>query len=590
MSVAESRPPSAAASALDASAVRARRWPWWVAVAVVLAGSLALRLWGIEHGLPYAYNSDENAHYVANAIGLFGHGLNPHYFVNPPAFTYLLHVVFAVWFGGRSGVSDAFATDPSEVFVVARVTAAVVGTLAVWLVYLAGARLVDRRVGLLAAALMAVAFLPVFYSRLALNDVPALAPIALSLWGAAGILRRGRNVDYLVAGIGLGLACATKYTGGIVLLALLGAAAWRLGAPPERARALRGLALAGVAALACFLLANPYAMLDAAAFRDGLRHQATVSDDQLGKLGLTEESGPLYYLWTFTWGLGWVPLAAAVAGIALLARHDQRLLVMLVPAPILFVLFMGSQERFFGRWLLPIFPVVCVLAAYATVRVVELAGSRVGGRVWRPALLALGAILLLGQGLVHSLHNGQVLARADTRNLARAWLATHVPASGTAGAKIVVEPVVPEAWLSDIGRVNPGTSHGARWVKFPTSRSGRFPGQTVIVEDYERTLHPGLLDSYVRGGYCWLVSGSTQRGRSEVQPEQVPDAVAYYRELDRRAELVFEASPFDRGTDPIAFNFDWSFDYYPLAYHRPGPVMRIYRLSGGQCASSAGQF
>jgi hypothetical protein len=34
----------------------------------------------------------------------------------------------------------------------------------------------------------------------------------------------------------------------------------------------------------------------------------------------------------------------------------------------------------------------------------------------------------------------------------------------------------------------------------------------------------------------------------------------------------------------VAFNFDWSFDFYPLAYERPGPVMTIYRLRGGACA------
>ena len=40
----------------------------------------------------------------------------------------------------------------------ARVTAALCGTLAVWLLYLAGTRLFDRRVGLLAAGLLGVSF------------------------------------------------------------------------------------------------------------------------------------------------------------------------------------------------------------------------------------------------------------------------------------------------------------------------------------------------------------------------------------------------------------------------------------------------
>jgi hypothetical protein len=36
----------------------------------------------------------------------------------------------------------------------------------------------------------------------------------------------------------------------------------------------------------------------------------------------------------------------------------------------------------------------------------------------------------------------------------------------------------------------------------------------------------------------------------------------------------------------VGFNFDFSFDSYPLAYERPGAVMTIYRLDGGRCAGS----
>src|SRR6202042_3693210 len=108
-------------------------------------------------------------------------GLNPHYFVNPPALSYLLHVVFAVWLGGRVGVTREFAQHPDRLFLLARVTVALLGTISVWLLYLLGARLFNRAVGLLASTVMAVAFLPVFYGHLALNDVPTLAPLTLSL-------------------------------------------------------------------------------------------------------------------------------------------------------------------------------------------------------------------------------------------------------------------------------------------------------------------------------------------------------------------------------------------------------------------------
>ncbi|HEV3229347.1 MAG TPA: glycosyltransferase family 39 protein [Solirubrobacteraceae bacterium] len=566
---------------------RARgRWRWWLALAALLAGALALRLWGIRQGLPFAYNTDENSHFVPHALAFFNSDFNPHYFNNPPAFTYLLYAVFSVWFGGRAAV-HTFAANPGEVFLVARVTAAVLGTFAVWLLYLAGSRLLDRRVGLLAAALVSVAFLPVFYSHLALNDVPVLAPLTLSLVGTARVLRLGRPLDYLLAGVGLGVACATKYTAGIVLAPLLAAAAVQFMAPGGRRLALAGVGIAAAAAVASFLIANPYAIGDFQTFKGGLSHQSSVAGAEAGKLGLTQHSGLAYYLWSFTWGLGWVPALAAVAGMILLWRDERRLVALLAPAPILFLIFMGSQGRYFGRWLMPVFPIVCILAAYAVVEIADRISVR-RPRL-RPTMLAVGAVALCGQGLVYSIHSGLVLSRADTRNLTRDWMVSHVPI----GSKIVVEPVVPNGWTSDIGPPSSITGNGLRWNKFPTSStnvdsSGHLrlgAGRVVNIEDYERVLQPGLVSLYERNGYCWVVSGSTQSGRAQAAPRQVPLAIVYYRRL-ARAQVAYQASPFGAGAHPVPFNFDWSFDYYPLAYHRPGPVMTVYHLAGGVCAHS----
>jgi hypothetical protein len=188
-----------------------------------------------------------------------------------------------------------------------------------------------------------------------------------------------------------------------------------------------------------------------------------------------------------------------------------------------------------------------------------------------------------------------VLSREDTRNSARDWLVANVPpirqADGTLKApKIVVEPVVPDSWAQDIGDPAPFSNNGNRWSKFSTSRAnilnGKFaPGEGPIVniEDYEKTLTPELVQHYAATGYCYVVSGSTQRGRAEADPGQVPRAVAYYRALDREATVVHRDSPYGEGDGPVEFNFDWSFDFYPLAYHRPGPEMVIYRLHGGEC-------
>ncbi len=564
--------------------------PIWVWVIALLVSALGLRLWGVDHGLPYAYNTDENSHFVPHAIGIFGHAWNPEYFVNPPAYTYVLHVVFVVVFGGREGVSSSFAADPTAVWVVARAVTAVLGTLAVWLLYLTGSRLLDRRVGLLAAGLMAVAFLPVFYSHLALNDVPTLAPLCLALWGVAGVLRHGRTRDYAIAGAGLGLAAATKYTGGIVLLPLLAAVAAQAVAPGGRTVALRGLALAAGVSLVAFVAANPYAVLDFETWFSDVVYQRETSSEAAGKLGTTQDSGFLYYLWSLGWGLGWIPLALAAAGAVAIWFDERRLGLVLVLAPVVYVVFMGSQERYFGRWLLPAFPMVCLLAAYAALRLVD--ALALGRAHLRPTLLALAVVAVCGQGLAYSLHSGTVLSREDTRNMAREWMVANVPV----GTRIVVEPVVPDPWAMDIGDPSPVTANGYRWTKDPVSRSyvdpetgerldPAGPGVVVNIEDYARVARPELIDRWERTGACIVVVGSTQRGRAEVEPDKVPDALRFYDELERRADVAYEVSPYVAGASPVAFNFDWAFNFYPLAYYRPGPVMTIYRLQGGRCAS-----
>ncbi len=557
------------------------------ALGVLLVVALVLRLWGVKQGLPYSYNSDEATHFVPRAIGFFGHDLNPHYFLNPPAYSYLLYIVFELWFGSADTVRHLYTTDPTSVFVVARVVAAVLGAASVALLYLTGTRLWGRNVGLLAAAIMAVAFLPVFYSHLALNDVPTLAPVTLALYGIAGVLRRGRTRDYAVAGVGIGLAAATKYTGGITLLCLLGATASDAAGGSLRSAARR-LVLAGALAVVAFVIANPYSLLATSTFLSGLGQQASLSagPDPV-KLGTRPGSGITYYLWTFTWGLGWGPTIAALGGTALLAaRRRVGALLVLIPACVFFIIFMGDQPRFFGRWLMPIFPIVALLAAYGAV---ELARWLCRSRGLPVAVVGvLLGVLLLGQSAVADVHNDVVLSRPDTRNLARAWMVKHVPA----GSKVVIEPLVPDDWAMDIGVSLPATPTGERWWRWPTwlTTLDRFGNQLpagehrfVLVDQYERNLYPALLDSYVTNGYCWLMIGSLQAGRAFAQPGDAPAAIAYYAELARRARLVYHVSPFAKGAHPVPFSFDWSIDYYPPQYRLPGPELSVYRLTGGKC-------
>ena len=76
--------------------------------------TLVLRLWGIKQGLPYSYNVDEATHFVPRAIAFFSHDLNPQYFLNPPGYSYLLHIVFELWFGSGDAVSPGLHDRPDR--------------------------------------------------------------------------------------------------------------------------------------------------------------------------------------------------------------------------------------------------------------------------------------------------------------------------------------------------------------------------------------------------------------------------------------------------------------------------------------------
>ncbi|HEX6021250.1 MAG TPA: glycosyltransferase family 39 protein, partial [Solirubrobacter sp.] len=230
-------------------------------LALILLIAFGLRAWSLGHGLPYAYNLDERAHFVPHAVAMTSGDLNPGYFINPPALTYLL----AAWLSliHLGGVEQWFADDPGAVFLASRWISVAFGVGAVAATYAAGKAFFDRRAGLVAAAVMAVAFLPVFYSRLALNDGPGVLPCALALWASAIVLNTGSRKALLAAGACVGLAASLKYSDGAIVVAVIAAA---LLSPLSFKEAFKGLVLAGLVSIAVVIVTNPYMFADWATF------------------------------------------------------------------------------------------------------------------------------------------------------------------------------------------------------------------------------------------------------------------------------------------------------------------------------------
>jgi hypothetical protein len=485
--------------------------------------------------------------------------LNPDYLINPPLVTYLFWLAFGIWFGGGAGMTTTLAADPAAPYLAGRVIVAVIGALGSISMYLLGKRLFDPRVALVAALLMALAFLPVHWSHFATNDVAAMVAASVSLLGTAWILKKGGISGYLLAGAGLGVACGTKYTAGIMLLPLLTAAfyQWR----DDRRRATLGLVVAGAVSIVTFLLAVPPLLFDTQNSLAGLTN--LIPGGRSPKIGQAQDHGYFFYPWAVGWGLGWLASAAALWGAARLLRHDRRVAMVLIPASVAYMVFMGAQSGFYGRLLLPIFPLLIFLAAFGVVDSAALLARRLG---WAPLpVLAAFTVLVSLQSVIHVIHMNVALGRTDTRAQASEWMQANVPlGEGFVNQGVLVAPMLDLD--QDIGGIQ---NH---WEIIEQKS-----GEAVYP-------FPKWLDEFESQAVCWVSASSLYYDRVLLDQHLVERSAEYYRQLESRGEVVFRASPYRTGAEPVPFNFDLSTNLYPLNFERPGGEVVIYRLHGGACA------
>lgn len=548
--------------------------PAYLVLLLLLVVGFVLRVKNNGYGLPYVYNVDEGSHFTARAVSMLGGDWNPHYFQNPSAFTYLAHFALAARFG-HSAI-DKFKLDPAGIYHTTRLVAALLCLVGVVAIFWAGRRL-SRGWGvpLVAAALLTFAFLPVSYSRIAVTDVGTLAPVAISIAGAVRAWEDGRLRWWLLAGAGAGVAIGFKYTAGVLLLPLAIAAVAGVvrGGREALPRVALGALLGLLACVLAFFITNPYFFFDFSTAHRQLSAQAATAGD-FGKVGQNSTGLP-YYLGSLTWGIGWIAAIAALAGAAIELRRDLVRGLILVSFPLALLIYLSLQARFFSRWLLPSYPAMILLASVALARAAEwvgmlLARRREGvaslrlGLVGSWAALVLIAAIAVAQGAAADVRSMRVLGKTDTRQLARQWLVDHYPSS----LRMVIEPAVPARFYRRQGR---GGLHG---LKAFVRGFAKHQAETRV--QYPSLLKPSYVRSYRRAGFCLVMTMSLIRGRSE--NAKLPQALAYYDALARQSRVVYHVSPYKPGAKPVRFDFDFSYNYYPSAFARPGPEITIYRL------------
>jgi hypothetical protein len=567
-----------------------RRYSWpQLVVAALFAAIAGVGLWirvrHNQYGLPYVYNYDEATHFTNRAVGMFGGNFDPRYYQNPSAYTYLMYAGLRLWFGVLGmhlqypPLSQQFQTDPTPIWTFARTVTAIIAMLGVGGTFWVARRFWGARVGLAAAALISFAFLSVTYSRIAVTDVGTFLPIAVAIWAILRVGDEGRALHYVVAGAAIGFAIGFKYTCGLALVPLLivaGVRFWRdRGTPLLRRRDLWLLVAACAALVVAFAITTPFFFIHPRTALYQLKQQAEAAGDT-EKLGQAQQGGFYYYLSSFTWGFGWAAIVAALAGAVLEFRRNALRAILLVSFPVVLFLYMGAQTRYFGRWLLMIYPILAILAGIGIVRVAELVRGRAGSprRGWMisGAAAAVLTALVLIQPMAADVRTSNVLGHVDTQTRAKHWLAKHFPDR----LRIVIEPAVPDLYYKKVDKPNAKRRRFVKGFVDDLRRQRSFDAPLGADTTYASTLTPDLIDAYRGAGFCLVMTNSLIRGRAE--NAALPAALGYYRRLERESTDLLHLTPFKKGARPVPLHYDWSYDYYPTAYKRPGGIVDVYQL------------
>ncbi len=449
-------------------------------ILIILAVAAGLRIWGLHWGLPtishfFSYHPDETL--VLNAatnVDILSGQFDPGFYNYGSLYIYLVNIgINVAMMAGAidlSGDLMAHINEFAKVYMTGRIIAVALGILTVYLLYALGRRMYGRRVGLLAAALLAIAPLHAMHSKFMAVDVPATFFLVLSLLYAARIPEDSRWRNYILAGLFAGFAAATKYNAGLVLLSLI---AVHLASAQGRPmfQAFQPKLLSGIgSAIAGFLIGCPGALINTQAFVRDFRFEVLHVDTGHGLVFTGTGSGFLYHLMhSLLPGLGPALLVLGILGVlhALFRRSTgngiARLLLswrvqtpmsetgardwMLIVFVAAYYVLIGLAEVRFARYVIPLLPVILLLGA----RIVVECGER--GKA-AGVIIGLVAALAIGYTAAYAASLDTLFVRQDTRDQAAAWVKSNTPDGSSIGLPTTPWFYTPPL-LPDFGSVDP---------------------------------------------------------------------------------------------------------------------------------------
>lgn len=492
-------------------------------IGLIIAFAALLRFWALDAGIPHRIGIDE-PQIMTRVLGMLRSGdFNPRFYDYPGLYIYVQFAVACVRFitGALLGYWSSLSQPQVwEFFLWGRAVTAILGTATVVLVYQIGLRWGTRQ-ALLAAGLMAVMPLHVRESHFILTDVPATFFVTLTFLLAIRASERPAMGTFALAGAAAGLAAATKYPAALALMLPLG----MLFMTPETrgARTRITLGIVGASA-AAFFAGAPYTLLDLKGFLNGY---AALMASYTGSAPV--EAPWETYLKHLRRNMSWPAYIAMLAGCVMAGLRTWQggpgrgRWALVLAFPLVYFWFISRQTLVFGRYLLPMIPFACLLAAMAVVPFAGILRKLTVPRQLRTAAVVVLTALITLPPAAASVAFSRSHALKTTTGFAHDWLRAHVPP----GSSVVVEG-------SDLSVAH--MPYKSRQVAHLRQRTAK---------------------QYAEEGVDYLVASSQRYGEFLAEPDRNPDAYYQYMQLFEGTEEVARFTP-EEG--------------------RPGPELRILKV------------
>ena len=420
-----------------------RRQALWILAAITAAGA-AFRFYNLAWGAPY-YHFHMDEHFVLGPADTLRNdvraaAMGPKFFMYPPLMMYLINIVRSAYEALFHPLDLTVPGDQVTYMVLSRAIAATFSTATILVAYAAATRVGGRLAGLLAAFFLACAVIHLRDAHFATTDMPMVFFCVLTLWWSLRIVERGDMGSLLGAGVSVGAAVASKYTGGLVLGVVGVAYVLSPGRPhapcPMRARviwALRGT-IPIVAAVVTFLILDPLVLQYWDKFLLDVKQQIT--DPLTGvtrpmfMAQFADLSSPRLYWFTnlLWWGLGPLLEVLGLLGVVwLLSRWNARAAVA-AAFPIIYFAIAGRTVAPMIRYSLPLAPALAVAAGVLGADLLRRTRGRAAG-------MAVVGVTVVGTAM-YALAYMNIFRQPDSRLEASKWLVENV----APGSRILVEP------------------------------------------------------------------------------------------------------------------------------------------------------